>query len=98
MKSSDKYYLNDEKRVIRYHHKLLLADLLYLNYAFSNNKYDGITGEDVLKYVIKGTRYTALERLVYEYIGRNFISYISIKSLEKDIKNKYENNTKKKNK
>ena len=42
MKSSDKYYLNDEKRFIKYHHKLLLADLLYLNYAFSNNKYDGI--------------------------------------------------------
>lgn len=63
MKSSDKYYLNDEKRFIKYHHKLLLADLLYLNYAFSNNKYDGITGEDVLKYVIKETRYTALEKL-----------------------------------
>lgn len=63
MKSSDEYYLKDEKRIIKYHHKLLLADLLYLNYAFSNNEYDGITGEDVLKYVIKGTRYTDLEKL-----------------------------------
>ena len=63
MKSSDKYYYKDEKRVIKYHHKLLLADLLYLNYAFSNNEYDGITGEDVLKYVIKGTRYNGLEQL-----------------------------------
>ena len=63
MKSSDEYYLKNKKRIIKYHHKLLLADLLYLNYAFSNNEYDGITGEDILKYVIKGTRYTDIEKL-----------------------------------
>lgn len=53
---------------------------------------------DVFKHTLKQnseTQQTALERLVYEYIGRNLISYISIKSLEKDLKNKYENNTKK---
>lgn len=27
MKSSDKYYLKDEKKIIKYHHKLLIADL-----------------------------------------------------------------------
>lgn len=63
IKSSDEYYSKNEKRIIKFHHKLLLADLLYLNYAFSNNEYDGVTGEDILKYVIKGTRYTNLEKL-----------------------------------
>ena len=56
---------------------------------------------DIFKHTLKQngeTQQTALERLVYEYIGRNLISYISIKSLEQDLKNKYENNTKKKNK
>lgn len=56
---------------------------------------------DIFKHALKQngeTQQTALERLVYEYIGRNLISYISIKSLEKDLKNKYENNTKKENK
>lgn len=63
MKSSDKYYLKDEKRIIKYHHKLLLADLLYLNYAFSNNEYEGVTGEDILEFVIDKTKYTDLERI-----------------------------------
>ena len=56
---------------------------------------------DIFKHTLKQngeTQQTALERLVYEYIGRNLISYISIKSLEQNLKNKYENNTKKKNK
>ena len=44
------------------------------------------------------TQQIALERLVYEYIGRNLISYIAIKSLEKDLKTNYENNNNKKNK
>lgn len=40
-----------------------MLNLFYLNYAFSNNEYDEITGEDILKFVIKGTRYTDPEKL-----------------------------------
>ena len=52
---------------------------------------------NVFKDVLKQngqTQQIALERLVYEYIGRNLISYLSIKSLEKDLENKYKNNAK----
>ena len=63
MKSSDKYYYKDEKRVIKYHHKLLLADLLYLNYVHSNFEYDDVTIEEIYKFVTKGTRYNGLEQL-----------------------------------
>ena len=34
--STDSSYKKDEKRIIKYHHKLLLADLLYVNYVHSN--------------------------------------------------------------
>ena len=43
MKSSDKYYLKDKKKIIKYHHKLLLADLFYINYVHSNFEYDNVT-------------------------------------------------------
>ena len=63
MKEENKLYKNQEKELIKYHHKLLLADLLYLNYEHSTYEYDGITPEDLLKQVIKGTRYNGLEQL-----------------------------------
>lgn len=63
MKSSDEYYLKDEKRIIKYHHKLLLADLLYINYVHSNFEYDNVTIEEIYKFVTKGTTYNGLEKI-----------------------------------
>lgn len=63
LKSTDLSYKKDEKNVIKYHHKLLLADLFYLNYVHSNFEYDNITIEDIYKFVIKGTKYNGLEQL-----------------------------------
>ena len=63
MKSTDSSYKKDEKRIIKYHHKLLLADLFYINYVHSNFKYDGVTEEEIYNFVTKGTRYNGLEKL-----------------------------------
>lgn len=52
MKSTDSSYKKDEKQVIKYHHKLLLADLFDVNYVHSNFKYDGVTEEAVPTFVI----------------------------------------------
>lgn len=63
LKSTDLSYKKDEKNVIKYHHKLLLADLLYINYVHSNFEYDGVTIDEIYKFVTKGTRYNELEQL-----------------------------------
>ena len=63
MKSSDKYYYKVEKRVIKYHHKLLLADLIYINYVHSNFEYDNVTIEEIYRFVTKGMKYNGLEQL-----------------------------------
>ena len=56
MKSSDSLYIKEEKEIIKYHYKLLIADLLYINYVHSNFEYDGVTIEEIYKFVTKGTR------------------------------------------
>lgn len=63
MKSSDSLYPKEEKEIIKYHHKLLLANLFYLNYVHSNFEYDGVTIEEIYEFVTKGTRYNGLEQL-----------------------------------
>ena len=40
-------YRVKERKTILYYNTLLLSELVYLNYEFSNNKYNGITGNDV---------------------------------------------------
>ncbi len=63
MNSSDSLYRKEEKKIIKYHHKLLLADLLYINYVHSNFEYDNETIEEIYKFVTKGTRYNGLEKI-----------------------------------
>lgn len=63
MNSTDSSYKKDEKRIIKYHHKLLLADLLYVNYVHSNFEYDGVTLDEIYEYVVKETRYNGLEKI-----------------------------------
>lgn len=56
-------YKKQERELIKYHQTLLLADLLYLNWEHSRYEYENIKPEDLLKQVIKGTRYNGLEQL-----------------------------------
>lgn len=56
-------YKKEEKKIIKYHHKLLLADMIYINYVHSTFKYDNIEIEDIYKFVTKGTKYNVLEQL-----------------------------------
>ncbi len=63
MNSTDSSYTKDEKRIIKYHHKLLLADLLYINYVHSNFQYDDVTIEEIYEFVTRGSRYNGLEQL-----------------------------------
>ena len=63
MKSSNLLYAKEEKEIIKYHYKLLLANILYINYVHSNFEYDSVTIEDIYKFVTKGTRYNGLEQL-----------------------------------
>ena len=61
MKSSDKYYYKDEKMVIKYYHKLLLAGL-YINYVHSNFEYDDVTIEEIYRFATRGMKYNGLEQ------------------------------------
>ena len=63
MNKKNELYTKQEKELIKYHHKLLLSDLFYLNYVHSNYEYDNVTIEDIYKFVTKGTRYNGLEQL-----------------------------------
>lgn len=63
MNSTDSSYKKDEKNIIKYHHKLLLADLFYINYVHSNFEYDGVTEDEIYRFVTKGTKYNGLEKL-----------------------------------
>lgn len=53
MKSTDLSYKKEEKNIIKYHQKLLLADLLYINYVHSNFEYGGIPEEEIYRFVTK---------------------------------------------
>ena len=61
--NSNDLYKKQEKELYKFHHKLLLADLLYLNWEHSTYEYEKVTPEDLLKKVIKGTKYNGLEQL-----------------------------------
>lgn len=63
MKSTDLSYKKDEKNVIKYHHKLLLADLFYINYVHFNFEYDDVTIEEIYRFVTKGAKYNGLDQL-----------------------------------
>ena len=63
LKSTDLSYKKDEKNVIKYHYKLLLADLFYINYVHSNFEYDDVTIEEIYRFVTKGTKYNGLDQL-----------------------------------
>ena len=63
MNEFQKNYKKDEKILIKYFHKKLLSELLYLNYLYSNYEYENVTMEDLMKQVIKGTKYNGLEQL-----------------------------------
>lgn len=62
LKSTDLSYKKDEKNVIKYHHKLLLADLFYINYVHSNFEYDGVTIEEIYRFATRGMKYNGLEQ------------------------------------
>lgn len=56
-------YILNKKKIIKYHHKLLLTDMIYINYVNSNFKYDGVPKYEIYKFVTKETRYNSLEYL-----------------------------------
>ena len=56
-------FIKDKKTIIKYNHKLLLTELLYLNHLYSTFDYDNITEYNLLKEVIKETKYNRLEQL-----------------------------------
>lgn len=62
MESTDLSYKKDEKNVIKYHHKLLLADLFYINYVHSNFEYDDVTIEEIYRFATRGMKYNGLEQ------------------------------------
>ena len=48
--------LKKNKETIKYHHKLLLADMIYINYIHLTFKYINIEIEDIYKLVTNGTK------------------------------------------
>lgn len=49
----DKLFLKNEHEIKKYYDTELLANLLLLNYEFSNNKYLGITSDDIFRNIHK---------------------------------------------
>ena len=55
-------YRIKERKIILYYNTLLLSELLYLNYEFSNNKYHGVTGNDVFNLLNRKIQLTKQEK------------------------------------
>ena len=55
-------YCNKERQTILYYNTLLLSELLYLNYEFSNNKYNSISGTDVFNLLNRKIQLTKQEK------------------------------------
>ena len=57
-----KNYKAEEKDFFLYHHKNLLADVLYLNYEYSTHKHYKTTGNDILELITKDYKYSDIEK------------------------------------
>ena len=55
-------YRVKERKTILYYNTLLLSELVYLNYEFSNNKYNGITGNDIFNLLNRKIQLTKQEK------------------------------------
>lgn len=71
----DELFLRDEKRIKELYDTELLANLLLLNYQFSNNKYHNATASDVLTNLHK-VKYSKKD---LEQIKNNAIALLEIK-------------------
>ena len=71
----DELFLRDEKRIKKLYDTELLANLLLLNYQFSNNKYHNATASDVLTNLHK-VKYSKKD---LEQIKNNAIALLEIK-------------------
>jgi len=58
----DQHYKEKERKIIIYHYTELLSKLLILNYEFSNNEYNGTTGEDVFNILNKKIKLSEKEK------------------------------------
>lgn len=52
----------EEHEAKLYYTTCLLAEMLWINYTFSNNEYRGTTGDDVFKLALKKEEYTKEEK------------------------------------
>ncbi len=77
MNISDQHYKEKERKILIYYYTELLSKLLILNYEFSNNKYNGTTGEDVFNILNKKIKLSEKEK---QEIITNAITLIKIRN------------------
>lgn len=57
----DELYKKEEHELKLYYDTLLLSELLRCNYEFSNHKYNGVCGNDVLDITLRKEKYSNKE-------------------------------------
>lgn len=84
-------YKKKKHQVRKLYDTFLLADLLWLNYGFSNHKYNNTTGDEVWQEVVKKSEYTKKEK---EKIIKNAMTILSIRydlKMNESYKERYRN-------
>ena len=71
----DELFSRDEKRIKKFYDTELLANLLLLNYEFSNNKYHNVNASDIINNLHK-VKYSKND---LEQIKNNAIALLKIK-------------------
>ena len=91
MRTLDDLYLKEERELKIYYSTLLLAELLKINFEYSNNKYNNICGDDVFKIATAKVKYTETEK---KMMIQNALTLLKIKYgyiIRKDFINQYQN-------
>lgn len=91
MQTLDDLYLKEERELKIYYSTLLLAELLKINFEYSNKEYNDICGDDVFKIATSEVIYTNIEK---NMIIQNALNLLKIKYgyiIRKDFINQYQN-------
>ena len=62
MGSIDESYFKERNDLFRFYDTVMLVKLLYLNYVYSNAKYNGTTGDDVWNELIQKHKYNIKDK------------------------------------
>lgn len=63
MDTFEKQYRFKEKELLCYINSILLSELIFLNYSFSNKEYNGISGKEIWKILSQNTYFQPKKKI-----------------------------------